>query len=170
MIQCPQEHPCPFLPDPGVSVKAQGELQPEALEQDGQLYRAYDYSFTCGKNDSPGTVLLIYESKLRNAGFTCEHKKVSESRSSGGFSVPIVTYRYTFTFEDVSASLTITGNLFTTACTMTLYVPDSFDFVPGAASREDAGNSLGTASASGGFGGLQDDSFTTSGGPGITSN
>lgn len=156
----------PFLPDPGVSVsvKAQGELQPEEVEQDGQLFRAYDYSFTCGKNDSVGTVLSIYEWKLRNAGFTCEHEKVSESRSSGGFSMPIVTYRYTITAEDVSAYLTITGNLFTNACTMTLYVPDGFDFVLGAASREDVGNDPGTTSASGGVGGFQNDSFATAGG------
>lgn len=155
----------PFLPDPGVSVKAQGELQPEEVEQDGLLFRAYDYSFTCGKYDSVGTVLSIYESKLRNLGFTCEHKKVGESRSSGGFSMPTVTYRYTITAGDVSAYLTITGNLFTNACTMTLYVPDGFDFVLGAASREDAaGNGQGTASTSVGVGGFQNDSFGISGG------
>lgn len=90
---------------------------------------------------------------------------MGESRSSGGFSMPTVTYRYTITAGDVSAYLTITGNLFTNACTMTLYVPDGFDFVLGAASREDAaGNSQGTTSTSVGVGGFQNDSFGLSGG------
>lgn len=141
----------PFLPDPGVAVKATGELQSEDTEQDGQHYRVYSYSFN--RSLSPAFVLTSYEWGLPGKGFTCEKTYISDNSSF------YTTYLYTITAGDASAYLTLTANSITPSCTMTLYVPDGFDFVLGATSREEAEGSKVTSSTSGGFSSFQNNTF-----------
>lgn len=78
----------PFLPDPGVSVKAQGKLQPEEVEQDGQLFRAYDYSFTCGENSSVSTVLMVMNGSSANWASPASTKRWANPGRPAAFPCP----------------------------------------------------------------------------------
>ena len=60
------------LPDPGRSFSALGELLAQGAEADGVQYDVYGYTFEKKVSTSLSSMILVYQTKAKKAGFTWE--------------------------------------------------------------------------------------------------